>query len=107
VTDFDDDYGDDDAPEQDDLAAQLAQAKAERKAAEEKLSALQRRHSEARAPSSTGGQSAAGPGGADLDELMALVDDRSRAWPDVLADLEARGFRSNVPQPSLRGLRGA
>ena len=101
-----DDYGED-APEQDELAAQLAQAKAERKAAEDKLAALQQRHSEARAPSSAGGQAAAGPGGADLDELMALVNDRSRSWPDVLADLEQRGFRSTVPQPSRHGLRQA
>jgi hypothetical protein len=105
VTGFDDDYGED-APEQD-LAAQLAQAQAERKAAEEKLSALQRRHGEARPSSSADGQAAAGPGGADLDELTALVNDRSRSWPDVLADLEARGFRSTAPMPSRLGLRGA
>jgi hypothetical protein len=45
VTGFDDDYGED--PPEQDLAAQLAQAQAERKAAEEKLNGLQRRHSEA------------------------------------------------------------
>ena len=100
TTGFDDDFGED-APEQADLAAQL-------KAAEDKLAALQRRrHSEARAPSSADGQTAAGPDGANLDDLMALVSDRSRPWPDVLADLEARGFRSTVPQPSRHGLRGA
>jgi hypothetical protein len=105
VTGFDDDYGED-APERD-LAAQLAQAQAERKAAEEKLSALQRRHSEARPPSPVDGQASGGPGGADLDELMALLNDRSRSWPDVLADLEQRGFRSTVPQPSRHGIRQA
>ena len=101
-----DDYGDD-APEQDDLAAQLAQAKAERRAAEEKLAALQRRHGEARPSSSVDGQAAAGPGGADLDELTALVADRSRSWPEIEADLERRGFRSAAPKPSRLGLRGA
>lgn len=99
------DYGDDDAPEQDDFAEQLSAAKAARADAERRLAELQRKH-DAASPSAKG-QQAAAPGEADLGELVTLVGDRSRSWPDVLADLEARGFHSNAPRPSSRGLRGA
>jgi hypothetical protein len=98
------DYDLDSPDEPDDLAEQLAAAKTARADAERRLAGLQAKH-DAASPSAKGQQAAAGE--PDLDDLLALVNDRSRSWPDVLADLEARGFRSSAPQPSRRGLRGA
>jgi hypothetical protein len=103
---FDYDF-DDNPPEQtDDLAAQLEQARAAHADAEKRLAELKKRHAEA-GSGPAAGQAAAGPGEANLDELAVLIGDRSRSWPDVLADLENRGFRSSASQPSRHGIRQA
>ena len=100
MTGFDDDYGED-APEQD-LAAQLAAARAERRVVEEKLSALQRRHSEAQ-PSSADGQAAAEAaaepaetpdtvgeaGPPDQDALVAALAEERAATAEIEAQYAA------------------
>jgi hypothetical protein len=100
------DYGADDyAPEQVDLAAQLAAERVAREAAEARLAELERRHTAA-------GMSArsappTGPGvEVDLDALLVKVSDPSRPWPEIEAELEAAGFVPSSPRPSTRGLRG-
>jgi hypothetical protein len=100
-----DDFDDDASEQTDGIEAQLEAARAARDEAEKRLAELKTRHAEAGSAPAAG--KAAAPGEPDLSELMALVADRSRDWPSVLADLEARGFHSSAPKPSQHGLRGA
>jgi hypothetical protein len=95
---------DDDAPEQDDLAARLKQAKADHADAERRLTELQAKHAAA-GSGPAAGKAPTGPAEVDLDALLAKVSDRSRSWPEIEAELVAQGFTGKGPQPSQRGLR--
>lgn len=99
-----DDYG---LPgDEPDYEAKYQEERAAKEKLETELAALRSQRGDAagRSPTAT----PASPGeAADLDAMLAKVSDRSRAWPEIEAELEAaHGFTGGL-RPSQAGLRRA
>jgi hypothetical protein len=89
-----------------DLAAQLAEARAAKDAADKNLAELQRRHGTAAQPAGSGSPAPAAGQGVDLDALVARVGDRSVPWETLQSELAQQGFADARPAGRRHGMRG-